>query len=224
MRGRGVSGRRRRLRPVHRPRIDRRLAPSAAVEQRPIKDGARWRSVRFWWFPGGGMCCGRMYAGQIDFRQPRRSGGQGDLNFRWTTRHRSLHLCGPRWAGEEILATNQSTRFYYTIAVFRDMQPTRRLDTPRANDIVMTEVEGQTLARIVPLYCLMILRWWQTGQGDLRSSNPKVSSDDRPPRDATRLSLTVPIVSTYAATLSDCLALRVSRHFGPRDYSSGPPK
>jgi hypothetical protein len=119
MRGRGVSGRRRRLRPVHRPRIDRRLAPSAAVEQRPIKNGARWRSVRFCWFPGGGMCCGRMYAGQIDFRQPRRSGGQGDLNFRWTTRHRSLHLCGPRWAGEEILATNQSTRFYYTIAVFR---------------------------------------------------------------------------------------------------------
>jgi hypothetical protein len=156
MRGRGVSGRRRRLRPVHRPRIDRRLAPSAAVEQRPIKDGARWRSVRFWWFPGGGMCCGRMYAGQIDFRQPRRSGGQGDLNFRWTTRHRSLHLCGPRWAGEEILATNQSTRFYYTIAVFRDMQPTRRLDTPRANDIVMTEVEGQTLVFFMLLGLMVI--------------------------------------------------------------------
>ena len=45
-------------------------------------------------------------------------------------------------------------------------------------NIEQFSAEWQTLARIVPLYCLMILRWWQTGQGGLIE---RVSSPDCPP-------------------------------------------
>ena len=34
-------------------------------------------------------------------------------------------------------------------------------------NIEQFSAEWQTLARVVPLYYLMILRWWQTGQGGL---------------------------------------------------------
>jgi hypothetical protein len=52
-------------------------------------------------------------------------------------------------------------------------------------NIEQFSAEWQTLARIMPLYCLMILPWWQTGQGRCVGSIHKPSAQPTvPPGDS----------------------------------------